>query len=431
MTPRALGLVRRLGPRHPDAGVHTCASDARDARRARPRRRCAGHRVHLFTPERARRPAGATPGSSVEVATATSTARPVGPGGERQVHRVPGGRMSVPARLLGHLYPAEMNIYADRGNIAVLRHAPGLAGPGPGGDRGSASATAVDARRARPLLPRRRPGPRPGRRGRGPRRRRRPRACARRSPTGPSALCVCGGFQLAGARLHRRRRVADAGHRAARPGHRRRADAPDRQPGDRAPTSTGERRTHRRASRTTPGAPASAPARGPSAAWSAATATTATTAARAASRARVIGTYLHGPLLPKNPWLADILIALGAGAPHRRSAAAPGAPRRPRSRRRPERSPCGGRGGPRRRPGPELALRGGAQTAPGAGLRRGEPRGSRRLDRARRAPGPARSGRRGGRPRGGGGPGRRRAGSGGGDLRRPARPRTRRRGSRP
>ena len=24
---------------------------------------------------------------------------------------------------------------------------------------------------------------------------------------------------------------------------------------------------------------------------------------------RVIGTYLHGPLLPKNPWLADLLIA--------------------------------------------------------------------------------------------------------------------------
>ena len=24
---------------------------------------------------------------------------------------------------------------------------------------------------------------------------------------------------------------------------------------------------------------------------------------------RVIGTYLHGPLLPKNPWLADTLIA--------------------------------------------------------------------------------------------------------------------------
>jgi CobQ-like glutamine amidotransferase family enzyme len=26
---------------------------------------------------------------------------------------------------------------------------------------------------------------------------------------------------------------------------------------------------------------------------------------------RVVGTYLHGPLLPKNPWLADRLIAWG------------------------------------------------------------------------------------------------------------------------
>jgi CobQ-like glutamine amidotransferase family enzyme len=26
-------------------------------------------------------------------------------------------------------------------------------------------------------------------------------------------------------------------------------------------------------------------------------------------RDRVVGTYLHGPLLPKNPWLADLLLA--------------------------------------------------------------------------------------------------------------------------
>ena len=26
-------------------------------------------------------------------------------------------------------------------------------------------------------------------------------------------------------------------------------------------------------------------------------------------RGRLIGTYLHGPLLPKNAWLADVLIA--------------------------------------------------------------------------------------------------------------------------
>jgi CobQ-like glutamine amidotransferase family enzyme len=30
-------------------------------------------------------------------------------------------------------------------------------------------------------------------------------------------------------------------------------------------------------------------------------------------RANMIGTYLHGPLLPKNAWLADRLIALAIG----------------------------------------------------------------------------------------------------------------------
>ena len=41
-----------------------------------------------------------------------------------------------------------------------------------------------------------------------------------------------------------------------------------------------------------------------------ATATTARTACEGVRRANMIGTYLHGPLLPKNAWLADRLIAL-------------------------------------------------------------------------------------------------------------------------
>ena len=45
-----------------------------------------------------------------------------------------------------------------------------------------------------------------------------------------------------------------------------------------------------------------------SAGCSTATATTAPTAARASGRGSVIGTYIHGPLLPKNPWLADWLV---------------------------------------------------------------------------------------------------------------------------
>ena len=33
-------------------------------------------------------------------------------------------------------------------------------------------------------------------------------------------------------------------------------------------------------------------------------------------RGNMIGTYLHGPLLPKNAWLADRLIQLALGPPH-------------------------------------------------------------------------------------------------------------------
>ena len=44
-----------------------------------------------------------------------------------------------------------------------------------------------------------------------------------------------------------------------------------------------------------------------------ATATTAATASRASTARNVIGTYLHGPLLPKNIWLADRLIELALG----------------------------------------------------------------------------------------------------------------------
>ncbi len=50
--------------------------------------------------------------------------------------------------------------------------------------------------------------------------------------------------------------------------------------------------------------------------WGACSRATATTAAAALEGARsgnTIGTYLHGPLLPKNVWFADWLIARGLG----------------------------------------------------------------------------------------------------------------------
>ena len=46
-----------------------------------------------------------------------------------------------------------------------------------------------------------------------------------------------------------------------------------------------------------------------SAGCSPASATTASRASRAAARAAIYGTYLHGPLLPRNPWFADRLLA--------------------------------------------------------------------------------------------------------------------------
>ena len=61
-------------------------------------------------------------------------------------------------------------------------------------------------------------------------------------------------------------------------------------------------------SRTTPDARISGRASSRSDGCCTATATTAPTAARASAPGKVIGTYVHGPLLPKNPWLADWLV---------------------------------------------------------------------------------------------------------------------------
>ena len=84
---------------------------------------------------------------------------------------------------IGHLYPDYLNIYADRGNIAVLaRRAAGA------GLELEVSAIGIgetrSGRGARPLLRRRRPGPRAGPDRARPRREGR-RRFARRSPAAP------------------------------------------------------------------------------------------------------------------------------------------------------------------------------------------------------------------------------------------------------
>ena len=58
-----------------------------------------------------------------------------------------------------------------------------------------------------------------------------------------------------------------------------------------------------------PGARGSIRAPSRSAASSRASGTTASRATRASASAARVGTYLHGPLLPRNPWLADWLLS--------------------------------------------------------------------------------------------------------------------------
>ena len=52
---------------------------------------------------------------------------------------------------------------------------------------------------------------------------------------------------------------------------------------------------------------------------------------------RAIGTYLHGPLLPRNPWLADWLLSQALA--HRRAARRPSSSRCPTASR-PRRTRC-------------------------------------------------------------------------------------------
>ena len=219
--------------------------------------------------------------------------------------------MSTPTVRLCHLYPREMNIYADRGNIAVLAgrlrrrgldvalHEAGPGDPVPAGgvdllylgggqDRDQlavaadlAASKAADVRR---LL-----------------------------DGGTAGLFVCGGYQLAG--------------------HDYRTAAGDAVPGIGVldvTTVAGEGRLigdivlrsdlgpppgqlvgyENHAGRTSLGAGAGAlgeVVRGHG--------NNGADRTEGALANRTIGTYLHGPLLPKNPWLADLL--LGWALEHR------------------------------------------------------------------------------------------------------------------
>ena len=209
-----------------------------------------------------------------------------------------------PPLRLGHLYPGEMNIYADRGNIAVLERrlawrglslevteigvgdevVPGahdLYYLGGGQDRDQAVVAEDLATTKAPAL--------------------------REAVAGGAAgLCVCGGFQLAG--------HGYTGADGARmPGvgilDLDTVAGPTRLIGNLVIEAEieGERRTvvgfENHAGRTRLG-PGSVPlgrvvsghGNNGEDGW------------EGGVTGHVIGTYLHGPLLPKNPWLADVVI---------------------------------------------------------------------------------------------------------------------------
>ena len=205
---------------------------------------------------------------------------------------------------VGHLYPDYLNIYADRGNIAVLRRARAArAGTSSRCGRSACATPCPPARSTSSTSAAARIASRRSSRTTSPQ-----KADALREAVegGAAFLAVCGGYQLLGRSyrdvageelpgigllpLHtiagERRMIGDvlldcawAGQTLA---------------GLREPRRPHDPRRRRRAAR-----PRASPA----------SATTASRATRAAAYRRAYGTYLHGPLLPRNPWFADRLLA--------------------------------------------------------------------------------------------------------------------------
>ena len=221
--------------------------------------------------------------------------------------------MSTPTVRLWHLYPREMNIYADRGNIAVLSQrlrrrgldltlqegGPGAALPGDGMDlvylgggqdrdqlNVAADLAATKAADLRALL-----------------------------GGGAVGLFVCGGYQLAG---HRYRTAGGEVVEGLGVLDIETTAGADRLIGDIVLDSDlgpgpGPHRLvgyENHAGRTSLGAGARALGRVIEGHGN-----NGRDRTEGAVANRTVGTYLHGPLLPKNPWLADLL--LGWALEHR------------------------------------------------------------------------------------------------------------------
>ena len=162
--------------------------------------------------------------------------------------------------------------------------------------------------RVRPPLRRRRPGPGAGadRTRTWPRRARR---WPRRSTGGAAVARRLRRLPAARPLLPRPLRLGAAGRRGPPAPHRRGRAADDR----RRPARVRARaRAERDAGRVREPRRADDPRRRRSAARAGdrrASATTVRAGSRAAGSSGSVGTYLHGPLLPRNPWLADWLLA--------------------------------------------------------------------------------------------------------------------------
>ena len=205
--------------------------------------------------------------------------------------------------LVGHLYPEYLNIYADRGNIAVLgrgarprghraracgRSASATRCRRPSTSSTSAAARIASRRSSRPISP-----AKAGALARGGRRR---RGVPRRLRRLPAARPL----------LPRPERRRAPGRRASAAAHGRRRAAHDRRRPARLRLG---RRDARRVREPRAAARSSTRAPSRSAASCRASATTAARARGLPGRAALYGTYLHGPLLPRNPWFADRVLA--------------------------------------------------------------------------------------------------------------------------
>ncbi|HEX2110996.1 MAG TPA: hypothetical protein VHF67_05540 [Gaiellaceae bacterium] len=214
--------------------------------------------------------------------------------------------------VVGHLYPDYLNIYADRGNMAVLARRAAWRGVGfdlrtiglrerlrpgehdllyiGGGQDREQALVATDLAARAPQLE---------------------EAVER----GAAVLAVCGGYQLLG-RFYRDRSGAELPGAGVFDHHTVAGER--RMIGDvllECELEPGERRTlagfENHAGRTILGATGE-----PLGRVLAGFGNDGESGYEGCRRGRVLGTYLHGPLLPRNPWLADWLLAQALARRH-------------------------------------------------------------------------------------------------------------------